>query len=89
MSAKLYVHYGHNDKPYVYQGELSDIELLLSINSGYGYFPRLEEVTITQVTPDAIADVKQLYEEIEAKTEEVKNLRRKLDQVLDHKLLSL
>jgi len=81
MSAKLYI---YNDT--IYEGELSDIETLLAINSGYGMVPNIIEAKIVSVTPEAVADVKELYQEMQAKIEEAKNLRARLYDLTDRKL---
>ena len=81
MSTNFYI---FNDT--IYEGVRSDIELLLAINSGYGMTPQLIEAKVVRVTPDAVTDVEKLHQEMQAKIEEVKNLRHKLYELTDLKL---
>lgn len=82
MSANLYV---YDDT--IYEGELSDIETLLAIQSGYGYVPNIIKAKVVRVTPDAVASVKELHQTIQTKIEEVKNLQTSMLDLVDRKLL--
>lgn len=77
MKCNLYL---HDDT--VYEGELSDIETLLSMCKGYRY-TNITKVKLVRVTPESLTEVKEIHKQIEAKVQEVRSLQAHLYDTLD------
>jgi hypothetical protein len=77
--------YIYNDT--IYQGELSDIEALLAVSVKHRYACDIQRAKVVHVTPDTVANIKAMHQEIETKIQEVKNLQARLYDATDHLFL--